>query len=570
MAMTTESKKFHKLLTEEWRYSMEQFPEAATAVGYPGLDDRWTDFSESAIENRKQHTRELIKRVKKIRPQMLGPEDRLNYALFLRQAELGVESLAYPDELQPITQIGGGILELSQTIDIMPTNKKSQYENILLRMEKIPLFLSQIEQLMRRGLEQKITPPRITLRDIPDQIRAHIVSDAKRSPLLKAFSKFPSQLSDPERSLLLNRAIQTYDKQVRPSFISFLNFIEKNYIPNSRQSISWRELPNGQSWYALKVKESTTTELPPQKIHDIGLTEVKRIRKLMEKEMAGSGFKGSFSEFGKFLLTDERFFFTDPALLVTGYRDIAKRADPELSRLFGKLPRQPYGVSAVPPYAEKSQTTAYYQHGSLASGRPGTFFANTYNLRARPKWAMEVLTLHEAVPGHHLQISLAEELDNLPEFRRHGGYTAFVEGWALYCEKLGYDMGFYADSYSRFGQLDYEMWRAIRLVVDTGIHDLGWSREQGLEYFRQNMVHPEHDIVVEVDRYIVWPAQALAYKIGELKIMELRSYAEKKLGDKFDIRHFHDALLSEGALPIEILEKRMKDWIDAQVKKSGG
>jgi prolyl oligopeptidase len=293
----------------------------------------------------------------------------------------------------------------------------------------------------------------------------------------------------------------------------------------------------------------------------------------MDRVIEKSAFKGTFQEFANYMRTDPSFFFERAEDLLQVYRDIAKRADPELARLFGKLPRLPYGVRRVPAYAEKSQTTAYYSGGSLEVGRPGYFYANTYDLKSRPKWEMEALTLHEAVPGHHLQIALAQELDGMPEFRKHGGYTAFVEGWGLYAESLGEEMGFYQDPYSKFGQLTYEMWRAIRLVVDTGMHALGWSRQRAIDYFEENAGKAEHDIVVEVDRYIVWPGQALAYKLGELKIKELRARAEKKLGPRFDVRSFHDAVLENAALPLDVLESTMENWLEgrqAESREAGG
>ncbi|MDH4020005.1 MAG: DUF885 domain-containing protein, partial [Xanthomonadales bacterium] len=286
-----------------------------------------------------------------------------------------------------------------------------------------------------------------------------------------------------------------------------------------------------------------------------------RIRGEMEVVIASSGFEGSFEEFLVFLRTDPQFYHETKEGLLSEYRDIAKRADPELMKLFGKLPRTPYGVIPVPSYAEKSQTTAYYQPGSVEAGRPGNFFANTYALDTRPRWEMEALTLHEAVPGHHLQIALQQELEDVPWFRRVGGYTAFIEGWGLYSESLGVEMGFYQDPYSKFGQLTYEMWRAIRLVVDTGMHHLGWSRQQAIDYFMQNAGKQEHDVIVEIDRYIVWPGQALAYKIGELKIKELRAYATDELGEVFDIREFHDEVLGRGALPLSVLDANIKNWV---------
>ncbi len=316
------------------------------------------------------------------------------------------------------------------------------------------------------------------------------------------------------------------------------------------------------------MRQQTTTDLTPQQIHDIGLREVARIRAEMEALIPTTGFQGSFDEFVRFLRTDPRFFFDKPEDLVSAYRDIAKRADPELTRLFGRLPRLPYGVIAVPAYAEKSTTTAYYEGGAPAAGRPGYYFVNTYDLKARPKWEMEALTLHEAVPGHHLQTALAQEMEGVPEWRRHDDHTAFTEGWGLYAESLGGEMGFYQDPYSKFGQLTYEMWRAVRLVVDTGMHSLGWSRDRAIEYFKANAPKTEHDIVVEIDRYIVWPGQALAYKIGELKIKELRALAEKELGAKFDVRAFHDEVLGRGSVPLDVLDAKIRGWI-AEQKRAG-
>ncbi len=321
------------------------------------------------------------------------------------------------------------------------------------------------------------------------------------------------------------------------------------------------DLPDGKAWYAYNVRSQTTTSLTPEQIHQIGLAEVARIRKQMDELIASTGFKGSFEEFLTFLRTDPRFFYDKPEGLLAGYRDIAKRIDPELVKLFGRLPRLPYGVIPIPSYSEKTQTTAYYDGGSLAAGRPGYFYANTYDLKSRPKWEMEALTAHEAVPGHHLQVALAQELEGVPEWRKHDGYTAFAEGWGLYAESLGPEMGLYKDPYSKFGQLTYEMWRAIRLVVDTGMHAKGWTRQQAIDYFKANAGKAEHDIVVEVDRYIVWPGQALAYKIGELKIKELRAHATRELGPRFDVRAFHDQVLGNGALPLDVLEANIKAWV---------
>jgi uncharacterized protein (DUF885 family) len=323
-------------------------------------------------------------------------------------------------------------------------------------------------------------------------------------------------------------------------------------------------LPDGAEAYAFAVRWQTTTNLTPAQIHEIGLTEVKRIRAEMDKVIGSTGFTGSFRDFTEFLRTDPRFYYDLADDLVNAYRVIAKKIDPQLAHLFGKLPRLPYGVTPIPAFKAPSQTTAYYEPGSPQAGRPGYYYVNTYNLKARPKWEMEALSMHEAVPGHHLQIALAQEIQDAPEFRKHIGYSSFVEGWALYAESLGEEMGFYKDPYSKFGQLTYEMWRAVRLVVDTGMHSMGWTRDQAIQFFRDNTGKTDQDIVVEIDRYIVWPGQALAYKIGQRKIRELRSEAESKLGARFNIRAFHDAVLEQGAVPLGILESHVKDWIARQ------
>jgi uncharacterized protein (DUF885 family) len=362
---------------------------------------------------------------------------------------------------------------------------------------------------------------------------------------------------------MTSRAAEAYRQSVAPAFTRLHTFLTTKYLPACRETIGVNALPGGDAMYAYNVKWHTTTTRTPREIHETGLAEVKRIRGEMDAVMAASGFKGSYEDFKKFLRSDPRFFFRDAAALLAAYRDVAKRADPELAHLFGRLPQTPYGVKPVPDAIAPSQTTAYYNPGSFAVGRPGIMFANTYKLDSRPIWEMEALTMHEAVPGHHLQISLAQERQGLPEFRKNSSYTAFVEGWALYAESLGGEMGFYADPYSRFGQLTYEMWRAVRLVVDTGLHSMGWTRDQAIDYFRANAAKADQDIVVEVDRYIVWPGQALGYKMGQLRIREMRANAEKQLGAGFDIRRFHDAVLEQGAVPLDVLERQVAAYVSA-------
>ncbi|HEX5758555.1 MAG TPA: DUF885 domain-containing protein [Thermoanaerobaculia bacterium] len=555
--------RLRELFDMYWDFAMHEYPEFATYTGFPGQNDRWTDNSVAANEARDALMPLALRAIDSIDRNQLSEQDRVNYDLFRRDVESGVEGDRFPGEYLQIDQMGGVQQRPAEMLVQMPKTNQKQVEDILARLREVPTLVEQTLALLEKGLAAGVTPPRVTLREVPQQVKNLLTDDPAASPLLVAFKEMPAAIPAAEQERLRREAADAYRTRVRPAYEKLHGYLVETYLPGARESISMSALPDGQAWYAFNAEQSTTTDLTPQQIHDIGLAEVKRIRAEMDQVIAATGFKGSFAEFLSFLRTDPRFFYDQPEDLIAGYRDIAKRVDPELVKLFGKLPRLPYGVLPVPSYAEKSQTTAYYNSGSLEAGRPGYFYANTYDLKSRPKWEMEALTLHEAVPGHHLQIALAQELEDVPEWRRHQGYTAFVEGWGLYAESLGEQMGLYKDPYAKFGQLTYEMWRAVRLVVDTGMHALGWTREQAIDYFKQNAGKAEHDITVEVDRYIVWPGQALAYKIGELKIKELRGRAQKALGPKFDLRAFHDQVLGNGAVPLSVLEANVAEWVAA-------
>ncbi|MCX2831594.1 DUF885 domain-containing protein [Microbulbifer thermotolerans] len=562
------SKRLQALQDLRYRWLMESFPARATYQGYPGVNDRWTDASEAGIQRRQEQTRRMLAAVRHIHSEQLSADQQLDYQLLYQDLLNEVKGFQFPEHLLPINHMSGIQRSVPGVLNAMPRRTADDYEIILTRLEKLPTLVQQTQALMREGLKQKITPPQITLRDLPAQIRALMPEDPQQSPLLSAFSEMPQSIPASRQRRLRERAYALYNKALVPAWRNLAEFVEREYIPSARVNTAFTSLPDGLRWYAYKVRTSTTTALSPEEIHRIGLNEVRRIRAEMEKIIKKTGFEGDFREFTEFLRTDPQFFYTDKEALIRGYRDIAKRIDGELPKLFGMLPRLPYGVKPIPAYAEKVQTTAYYQPGSPEAGRAGIFFANTYKLDSRPKWEMEALTVHEAVPGHHLQIALAQEQKDIHPLRRTQFYTAFVEGWGLYSESLGHDLGLYQDPYSEFGALTYDMWRAVRLVVDTGMHQLGWSREEAIEYFMENSAKPLHDVTVEIDRYLVWPGQALAYKLGQLKIRELRANAEQQLGDNFDIRAFHDQLLSTGALPLNVLETRMNDWIKAQSSNS--
>ncbi|HEY9786261.1 MAG TPA: DUF885 domain-containing protein [Candidatus Obscuribacterales bacterium] len=550
----------------DWRHQMDEYPEWATSVGEPGRNGRWTDDSMESIKRRKRELDAPLKALKSIDRSQLDEQDRLNYDIFKYSLDVAVEGRRFPGELLPVCQLEGVQQTAALTLVQNPNATVRDYEDILSRLRGIPVVIEQTLALMNEGLKKNITPPRITLRDVPRQIKSQIVEYPEKSPLFEPFKNFPATISSAEQARLRAAAVSTIRDSVVPSYKKMLDFFVSQYEPKCRDSISLADLPEGKQWYAHKVKSSTTLNLTPEEIHEIGLSEVKRIRSEMEALAAKSGFQGSFQEFLQYLRTDKRFFYDNADDLLIGYRDIAKRIDPELIKQFGKLPRLQYGIEPVPAFSEKAQPTAYYRSGNLNPGRAGVFFANTYDLKSRPKWEMEPLTLHEAVPGHHLQISLAQEMESLPDFRKHGGFTAYVEGWGLYAESLGSELGMYKDTYSKFGQLSFDMWRSIRLVLDTGIHAKGWTRQQAIDFFKENSSKPIHDIEVEVDRYIVWPGQALAYKLGQLRIKELKQKARAELGDKFDVRAFHDHVLGMGAVPLSVLSEQTQEWIDKSRK----
>lgn len=548
-----------------WEEGILDNPESATYLGDSRGQNLLTDNSLAAIERRKKFTlclRDLIHSVD--REKLAKATDRLNYDLFLHDLDLSIEGQKFPTEYLVVDQMGGPHQGLPQLLLSMRTGNEKDYRDRIERLGHAPEWIGQYVRLLQEGLAKGITPPRSTLLAVPKQIDAVLDPDPKKNPLMRSFDDMPSSIPQETQTKLRAQALSVVRKTVIPAFKTYRDYVAGPYIAGARAPIAFSLMPNGIEWYAYLVRSHTSLAITPEQVHEIGLKEVARLEKEMEQAMRESGWKGDRASFFTFLRTDPRFFFKSADDLLRGYRDIGKRADPQLSRLFGKVPRLQYGVKAIPAYAADSGPQAYYEGGSLEGGRPGWFVANTSQLKSRPKWEMEPLSLHESVPGHHLQISLAQEIENVPSFRKYAGSTAFVEGWGLYAESLGSEMGFYKDPYAKIGKITYEMWRACRLVVDTGLHSKGWSREKAIEFMASRMPKPRHDIEVEVDRYIVWPGQATAYKIGELKFKELKARAQDRLKDKFDIRAFHDTVLANGGLPLEILDRLVNDWIDQE------
>ncbi|HEX8088764.1 MAG TPA: DUF885 domain-containing protein, partial [Blastocatellia bacterium] len=550
------AKKLHALFEEDWQWGLQQFPESATLLGDNRYNDRLTDLSPEAIGRRKAHEREMLDRIQKISRADLAGQDVISYDLFLLNKKLNVEGARFPTEYMPIDQMNGLQISFGQMVAATPFRNVKDYEDYLARLAAFPRHIDQVIALMNRGIETKWIQPGVPLRSLPAQIEGQLTGDPAKSALYKAFENFPQDVSETDRARLSAAGKRALADSFMPAMKKLSEFIKQTYLPAARNEVGAAALPEGESFYQYSIRRHTTTDLTAKEIHEIGVREVARIRKEMEGIVEKVGFKGSFQEFLTFLRTDPRFYYTKAEDLVAGYALISKRADGKLPEMFQELPRTPYGIHVIPDYEAPAQTTAYYQPGAADGSRAGLYMINTYKLETRPKYEMEALSLHEAVPGHHLQIARAQELGGLPDFRRNAGYTAYVEGWGLYAESLGGEMGFYTDPYSKFGQLTYEMWRACRLVVDTGMHASGWTRQQAIDFMKENTAKTENDIIVEIDRYIVWPGQALAYKIGELKIKELRARARKELGGRFNLKKFHNAVLDDGPLPLDLLEKR--------------
>lgn len=560
-ASGTESARLKQLFEEHWATQLWEGPEFATYVGYPS--ERWSDRSPESLARAYESVQKELVALTAIDRSRLTAAEQVDYDLLRRRLERTLEGRRFDDmgSYLLIDHMGGIDLELVQILDYMPAKTVADHEAMLARLRGFPKVEEQTRAWLAKGLELGITPPRVTLRDVPDRVGSLL---GPESPVLAPFRRIPESIPAADRERLRAEAERIFAEQVEPALRRFHDFLAETYVPRARESIAMGDLPDGKAWYAYQLRTYTTTDLTPEQIHQLGLSEVSRIRGEMDKLIASTGFHGSFAEFSEFLRTDPRFFYDRPEDLVAGYRDIAKRIDPELIRFFGRLPRLPYGVKALGNEGAKSAPAGYYNNGSFAAGMPGWFLVNTYDLKARPKWAMAALTLHESVPGHHLQYGIAQELEDLPEWRKWDVYPAFAEGWALYAEGLGSEMGIYDDPYSNFGRLSNEMWRALRLVVDTGLHTRGWTRQQAIDYYAANTARSPREIENEVDRIIVQPGTVPVYKIGELKIRELRAYAEKELGEKFDLRAFHDRVLGHGQLPLDLLEKSIREWVREQ------
>jgi uncharacterized protein (DUF885 family) len=555
-----EGLRLHAFFAEEWERGLRDSPESASFQGDHRYNDRWTDLSLEAIARREAADRDALARLKTFDRTQLSLADQLNYDTFLWLQQKAIARQRFREYLQPIGH-QGGVQTADGIVEGLRFETVRDYRDWLARLNALPASIDQSIALMREGVRLGNVPPRVLMQRVPAQIAAQIVDDPATSGFYKPFRKFSEQITPAEREALALDARKVIAERVVPAYHRLQTYFNNEYLPKTRSDIAVTKLPDGKAYYDLLAAYYTTTGLSADEIHAIGLKEVARIRGEMEKVKAEVGFQGPLGEFFTHLRTDPKFFHKTPEDLLQAYRAISKRIDPELVKVFRILPRQPYGVRPIPDNIAPDTTTAYYQQGAPDGSRAGYYYVNLYKPESRPIWEMMPLSLHEAVPGHHFQFARALELPDAPMFRRTAYFVAYGEGWALYAEQLGYDMGLYDDPYDRMGQLAYEMWRAVRLVVDTGMHAKGWSRERAIAYFKDNTPKTEQDIVNEIDRYIGTPGQALAYKIGQMKISELRARARARLGDKFDLRDFNDAVLETGSVPLETLERHIEDWL---------
>lgn len=562
------SRELADLFEDEWERRLEEDPLFATRVGDHRYNDKLPEVSPGDFNDRLKADRDFLKRVQSIDREDLLPDERINARLFEHLMRDRVAEHTFRSHLIPISNRGGFHVSFPQLPAWVPLASVEDYEDYIARLEAFERYAEQHIELMRKGIEEGVTLPKVVLAGYEATLEPHIVDDPAESLLFAPFEHFPEAIPPSERERLTRRGRTAIVESVVPGYAAFLAFMREEYHPAAREEIAARWLPNGQAFYEHRIRHFTSLDLTPPEVHTVGLVEVRRIRQEMERAADQAGFEDDLEGFIEFLREDEQFYVTEPEELLRRTSLVLKRMDGQLPKLFKTLPRLPYGIREIPDFIAPKTTTAYYTPGVADGTRAGYYNVNTYDLASRPLYEIEALSFHEAVPGHHLQIALQQEIENLPAFRRFAGFDAFVEGWALYAERLGKEVGFYTDPYGEFGRLSYEMWRACRLVVDPGMHYMGWTRQQAIDFMAENSALSLHNIEAEVDRYIAWPGQAVAYKMGELKIRDLRRRAESELGGDFDLREFHDVVLGSGSVPLEVLEWNVDAHI-ARVKAGG-
>ncbi len=551
---------FEEYLDNDWEKTLSENPLFASYTGDKRLNNKINSNSIEQFIADKRSNEESLRLLREIDSTKLSKENKLNYKLkeFGLLNSIGTQN--FPTYYLRLNQ-RGGIQSFYETGNRLVYTTKKDYYDWLERLHQFVDNIDNFHEINKKGLETGHTQPKLVTRGVISQIESITSSDIESNPYLKVFLEADDNiLTTSEKADLINDAKKLIENKINPAYKKLNNFLKDEYLPKSRNSIGIKDIPNGKEYYEFLAKFYTTTSLTPEEIHEIGLKEIQRIRLEMDEIIQSVNWDGDFNSFLNYLRTSPRFYYDNPEDLFNAYLIMSKTIDPLLPKIFKTFPRAPYGVIPIPDETAPFTTTAYYN--SPSPGRPGYFYANLYKPESRPKYEIPVLTVHEAVPGHHFQISIAQELENVPTFRKYQGITAFVEGWGLYSEELGEYIDIYNDPYDKFGQLTYDMWRAIRLVVDTGMHYMDWSRDDAINLFLENSAKSQLDIENEVDRYIAWPGQALAYKIGQLKILELRNKSEELLGDKYDIKDFHYEVLKRGSLPLELLEFYINEWIE--------
>jgi uncharacterized protein (DUF885 family) len=562
------AERLNALYDQYWEELLQLNPIQATFQGDPRYNDQLPDFySKEYRDKSRAFTQRWLETIESVGSEGLGGQDLLSYQIFVRDAKNSLESDKYPGWMMPVNQMGSLptlAVQFGSGTGAQPFKTVKDYENWLARAGRLPLLMDTSISNMREGMKAGVVQPRALMVKVVPQLDALIKDKPEETLFWGPIQNMPKEFSEADRTRLIAAYRDLIANQLMPAYRELRTFIQNEYLPATRETYGLDKLPNGEDWYAFNARMSTTTDMTPEQIHQLGLDEVARIHGEIRKIMEQVGFKGSLQDFFKFMQTDPRFSFKSEEHLLEHYRALEDRINAKVPEQFSLIPKAPFEIRAVEPYRAKSAAGGSYMSPSEDGTRPGIFYVNTYDLPTRKTWDAEDLYLHEAIPGHHFQIALQQELTNLPKFRRFGGETAFAEGWGLYAESLGKDLGVYTDPYNYFGYLQNELWRAIRLVTDTGLHSKDWTREQVIEYMLENSAESETQATAEAERYIAWPGQALAYKIGELKIQELRDRAEEALGDKFDVRAFHAEVLKDGAVPLEILEGKIDRWIAEQ------
>ena len=554
------------LFDEDWQYTLRVHPEWATTMGDNRYNDRLSDNSPQFFQSDLDHSRKFLARFEPIDPATLPPQDALSRQLMIRALRQQIEGAQFKNWEMPVDQMSGPHLELPDLVVLTPFNTAADYRNYLARLQQLPRYFDQVIANMRQGMQDRLMPPRYLLEKVAAEADDIAAKTGEASPFAAPLKTFPSSVAAPEQKQLREAILAAINNQVVPAYNRFADFVRTDYAPHGRTDPGVWSLPDGAARYRFQIREMTTTDLTPEQIHEIGLKQVDETEAQMLALAQKLGFK-DLASLNAHIKNDRRFYATSGQQILDLYANYARNMEPELPKLFGHLPKSKLTVIPMEASRSKNAVPADYTEGTADGSRPGHINVNEWDPEHRLTLNIEAIAYHEGIPGHHLQLSLAQELPDLPEFRKHAGYTAFVEGWALYAERLGKEVGRYQDPYSEYGRLENEMWRAIRLVIDTGVHDKHWSRDQMVDFFHRYTAMDEPNIQSEVDRYIAWPGQALAYKLGQLEILKLRESARQKLGDKFDLRAFHDEVLGNGALPLDVLDAQVNAWIDARAKQ---